>query len=80
MLIGTTKRLKKLKEETSIKPASQIGDNEVKLVDDTKYLGVQADQNLSWNRHVAKTCNKVSKGIGIFCYAKVPSFNDCPSM
>ena len=35
MLIGKGKRLQKLTEETLIKPSFQIGDNEVKLVDDT---------------------------------------------
>ena len=70
MLIGTSKRLQKLKQETSIEPSFQIGDNEVKLVDNTKYLGVQADRFLNWSQHVANTCIKVSKG-KILCYAKI---------
>ena len=34
-------------------------------VDQTKFLGVIIDQNLTWKHHVTKTSNQVSKNIGI---------------
>ena len=37
--IGKSKRLQKPKKETSTKSSFQIENNEVTLVDDTKYLG-----------------------------------------
>ena len=46
MHIRTTKRLHKM-------------DNEMELVDDTKYFGVQVNRNLSWKQHVTNTCKKV---------------------
>jgi len=63
MSIGTSKRLQKLKQETSTKPSFQIRDNELKLVGNIKCLGVQVGQNLNWNPHVANACEKVLKGI-----------------
>ena len=53
MLIGKSKRLQKLKWENSTKPSFQIGNNKVKVADNTKYLGVQVDQFLNWNQHIA---------------------------
>ena len=44
MIVGKSKRLQKLQQETSTKPSFEIVDNAGKLVGDTKYLGVQVDQ------------------------------------
>ena len=50
MLIGSSKQLQKLKQETSPKPSFHIWNNDVGLVGNTKYLGVLVDRNLNWNQ------------------------------
>ena len=48
MFVATSRQLQRLKQESSTKPSFQIGDNEVKLVDNSLYFGVQVDQFLNW--------------------------------
>ena len=45
------------------------------IVEKTKYLGVQIDQNLDWKEHIRYVASKVSRAIGFLKYAKslVPS-------
>jgi len=41
----------------------KIGNNHVKRVRTTKYLGVHLDENLKWNEHIDKLCSKVNRSI-----------------
>ena len=47
-----------------------IGNEEIKQVECTKFLGVYIDEKLSWNTHVKNVKNKLSKGAGIMYKAK----------
>ena len=38
----------------------------IKRMDSVVYLGMDIDQNLSWNNHVNKLCNKLSKNFHMF--------------
>ena len=50
-------------------------DKSLDIVEKTKYLGVQIDQDLDWKEHIKYVASKVSKSIGFLKYAKslVPS-------
>ena len=70
MLIGSWKRL-----QTFNPPPSLFIDNApIHQVVSTKSLGVQVDENLSWNVHIDNIAKKIASGIGIlvresaFCY------------
>ena len=39
----------------------KLHEHELKRVNSTTYLGVELSENLTWNRHIAKTCNKATK-------------------
>ena len=39
----------------------KIGNNHVKRVQTTKYLGIHLDENNKWNEHVARLCSKVNR-------------------
>ena len=43
---------------------------DVTIVSDVKYLGVQVDQELKWTNHLTTVTNTISRGIGILRYAK----------
>ena len=41
-----------------------FGDKPVPLTHSLESLGVQIDENLSWEKHIDKICKKASAGIG----------------
>ena len=47
-----------------------IDTNEISRVNDTKFLGVYIDSQLSWSKHIDITCNKLSRTIGILCHVR----------
>ena len=69
-IIGSNKKLRKIDTPDAPKPQFRIGSEDVKLVSDVKYLGVQVDQELKWTNHLTTFTKKISRGIGILRYAK----------
>ena len=70
MIIGSNKKLRKIDTPEAPKPQFRIGSEDVKLVSDVKYLGVQVDQELNWTNHLTTVTKNISRGIGILRYAK----------
>ena len=69
-MIGSNKKLHKIDTPDAPKPQFRIGSEDVKLVSDVKYLGVQVDQELKWTNHLTTVTKKICRGIGILRYAK----------
>ena len=44
----------------------KIRDNELEVVQKSKYLGVQIDNNLDWKEHIQTVSSKVSRGCWLF--------------
>ena len=61
MLIGSRQRLGTY--DTS--PKLIIGGDIIKQASSVKSLGVQIDENLSWNMHIEKIAKKIASGIGV---------------
>ena len=40
------------------------------MVNNTKYLGLQVDDQLKWSTHLSNTIKKVSRGIGMLKFSK----------
>ena len=59
MFLTTTFKLSNLGRDFPIK----IGNNHVKRVQTTKYLGIHLGENLKWNERVDKLCSKVNRSI-----------------
>ena len=59
IFLTTTFKLSNLGRGFPIK----IGNNHVKRIQTTKYLGIHLDENLKWNEHVDKPCSKVNRSI-----------------
>ena len=69
MLISTKPKHKALKNKReSLK--LNIRDNELEVVQKTKYLGLQIDNSLDWKEHVKTVSSKVSRAIGFLKHAK----------
>ena len=69
MLVSTKQKhnlLKNRNEHLELK----IRDNELEVVQKTKYLGVQIDNSLNWKEHIKTVSTKVSRAIGFLKHAK----------
>ena len=73
MIIGSNKKLRRIDTPDAPKPQFRIGSEDVKLVSDVKYLGVQVDQELKWTNHLTTVTKKISRGIGMLRYASPTS-------
>ena len=63
MLVSTKQKhniLKSRNEDLDLK----IRDNELEIIQKTKYLGVQIDNSLNWKEHIKTVSTKVSRAIG----------------
>ena len=69
MLICTKNKQKSL-ECTSESLCLTIRDNDLALVEKTKYLGVQVDNSLDWKERIKSVSAKVSRAVGLLKYAK----------
>ena len=69
MLICTKNKQRSL-ECTSESLCLKIRDNDLALVEKTKYLGVQVDNSLDWKEHIKSVSAKVSRAVGLLKYAK----------
>ena len=61
MLIGSTKRLKQIKDD----PVIRINDHIIKRVYNKKVLGLEIDHKLQWTKHVEELSKKISCAIAI---------------
>ena len=48
----------------------KIRDNDLEIIQKTKYLGVQIDNSLIWKEHIKTVSTKVSRAIGFLKHAK----------
>ena len=51
-VIGSRKKLKDIKCPLTIKPSFAISGEEISIIEHTKYLGVQVDQYMNWEKHI----------------------------
>ena len=69
MLISTKQKHKSLKSRNEALDL-KIRDNELEVVQKTKYLGVQIDCSLNWKEQIKAVSTKVSRAIGLSRHAK----------
>ena len=48
----------------------KIRDNELEIIQKTKYLGVQIDNSLNWKEHIKTVSTNVSRASGFLKHAK----------
>ena len=70
LIIGSGGKLKHLASSDSVKPRFNIENDDIKMAEDTKDLGVQVDQLLTWSSQLASLTSKSSRGIGILQYSE----------
>ena len=69
MLISTKQKGSSLRSRNEALEL-KIRENELEVVQKTKYLGVQIDCNLDWKEQIKAVSTKVSRAIGFLRHAK----------
>ena len=58
------------KDISRFSPVIKINGQVIEKVSDFNFLGLIIDENLSWDAHIQKTSNEISRSIGIMCRLK----------
>ena len=56
--------------QTHAKPSFSKGDQEIEMIINTKYLNVQVDSQLHWDKHVDTIKTKANRALGDITYSK----------
>ena len=70
LIIGSRPNIQKIEKQTEAKPSFEIGDQKINMITDTKYLGVQIDDKLQWDRHIEQVKTKALRALGLIKHAK----------
>ena len=70
LIIGSRPNIQKIEKQTEAKPSFEIGDQKIHMITDTKYLGVQIDDKLQWDRHIEHVKAKALRALGLIKHAK----------
>ena len=69
MIIGSGQKLKNM-QQTAEKPSLEIGRETISMIEDTKYLGIYADQHFNRDVQITNMIKKISKALGMLRYSK----------
>ena len=67
---GPNIRIRKIESQPDAPPSFSIGDQEIEMISNTRYLGVQIDSNLNWDKHVDTMKTKANRALGLIKYSK----------
>ena len=70
MVIGSKRKISHIKNLSSVNPAFNVANDDIGLVNETKYLGILIDDNLKWDSQIKNIQGKVSRALGLLKYAK----------
>ena len=70
LIIGSRRNIQKIEKQTNATSFFSIGDQKINMMTDTKYLGVQIDDRLQWDRHVEHVKAKALRAPGLSKDAK----------
>ena len=70
MLIGSKRKISHIKNSSSVNPAFNVVNDDIGLVNETKYFGIMIDDNLKWDSQIKNIQGKVLRALGLLKYAK----------
>ena len=69
-IISSGPSIRKIEGQTDAQPSFSIGDRAIEVTTDTKYLGLQIDSKLKWDKHIDTLKTKANRSLGLTKYAK----------
>ena len=65
LVVGSRKRLTDISVDKVAKPFFEVGEENVSIVENIKYLGVMVDNHLGWDEQISEVTKNVSRGLGM---------------
>ena len=69
IVIGSREKVKDIQRTSAMKPSLVTGDEEISMIEHTKYLEVHVDQYLSLDVHITEVKKKISRALGMIRHA-----------
>ena len=70
LIIGSGPNIRKIESEPDAPPFFSIGDQDIVMITNTRYLGVQIDSNLNWGKHIDTIKTKANRALGLIKYSR----------
>ena len=70
LIIGSGQNISRIQGQPDALPSSSIDDLEIETITNTKYLGVQIDSQLEWDKHIAIAKTKANRALGLIKSSK----------
>ena len=70
IVVGSKRKLSHIKSLSSVNPGFNVANDNIDLLNETKYLGIIIDNNIKWDSQIKNIQGKVSRALGLLKYAK----------
>ena len=70
VIVGSGPNIRKIESQPDAQPSFSIGDQEIEMIANAKYLGVQVDSQLNWDKHVDTIKTKANRALGLIKYSR----------
>ena len=70
LIIGSGPNIRKIESQPDAPSSFSIGDQDIEMITNTRYLGVQIDSNLNWDKHTDTIKTKANRALGLIKYSK----------
>ena len=70
LIIGSGPNIRKIESQPDAPPSFSIGDQDIEMITNTRYLGVQIDSKLNWDIHIDTIKTKANRALGLIKYSK----------
>ena len=70
LIIGSGPNIRKIESQPDAPPSFSIGDQDIEMITNARYLGVQIDSKLNWDRHIDTIKTKANRALGLIKYSK----------
>ena len=70
LIIGSGPNIRKIESQPDAPPSFSIGDHDIEMITNTRYLGVQIDSKLNWDKHIDTIKTKANRALGLIKYSK----------
>ena len=71
LIIGSGPNIRKIESQPDAPPPSfSIDDQDIEMITNTRYLGVQIDSNLNWDKNIDTIKTKANRALGLIKYSE----------
>ena len=70
LIIGSGPKIRRIDSQPDTRPSFEIDNENIEIVNNIKYLGVQVDNQLKWDNHIDKVKKKALRALGLVKFSK----------